>query len=170
MARKKIEVSYIMKNQVADINYFYHVSYNRWNNAVNCFKNGDYFSAVYLAGYSVECILKYAIWESLYPNGAIAKGKVSITDLENEDSRYKVLWTHQLPRIIEFGNSKNVFKAPVKSDFSELMKWTSEWRYAKVHNITDRDMAKEFLDDIVELSQQLKDNTPRHTKIKVFQL
>jgi hypothetical protein len=168
MGKHVINVQYIKKNDENDIKYFYNVSYERWNNAIKCFNNGDYFIALYLAGYSVECILKYAIWETLFPDKSITRRDLCIKDLKAIDAKFEKLNSHDLAGLIELGNNKDVFIAPTKSDFKEVIKWTSEWRYAKVHNIHTKEVAKEFLESVVELSSQLKDNIPRRTKLKVF--
>lgn len=59
-------VTYIQKDDIRDLRAYHMVSHDRWQNAVNCFYHADYLASLYLAGYSVECILKYVIIKKLF--------------------------------------------------------------------------------------------------------
>lgn len=66
VSEKEINVEYISMNCIRDITDYYICGHDRWANAMNCYVNGDYLAAVYLGGYSAECLLKYVILDSQY--------------------------------------------------------------------------------------------------------
>lgn len=162
-----INVIYIEKNCIKDFKHFYKVSHERWNNAVNCYKSGDYLAAVYLAGYSVENILKYILLKSLFEDILNADKCFNIGQLIKSDNFYEPLKTHKLSKLLEIGHQTNTFKIPKDSDFQEVMKWTSEWRYAFEYNLDDQ-KTKAFLESVKQINQQLK--TELEGKIKLKEL
>ncbi len=163
MSKTEILVDYINHHRIKNIKDYFTVCYARWDNAVNSFRSGDYFTAIYLSGYCIECILKYVILKELYSKEASKPNGLDITKIPKiyKENEFK----HNLAGLIKIGNEKKIFDVPKESDFKELIKWKSEWRYAKSHNIDSEDIAKEFLDSVVEFSIQLKANS----KIKVNQ-
>ena len=164
-----LNVIYIEKNCIRDFKDFYRVSQNQWKSAVTSYSSGDYLTAVYLAGYSVECLLKYVILESLYIGELIAQCSFSIGQLIRTDRFFEPLSKHKLNKLLEIGNQKNVFKVPKESDFVEIMSWTSEWRYATQHNLTDK-TALEFLQSVENFTVQLKNELEGKLRIKNFSL
>jgi len=146
---------------------YYKVSYDRWDNAVNCFKNKDFFVSLYLAGYSVECILKYVILETLFAEEVTKPNGLNLVKTAPRSSDYYPLQTHDLAGLMHLGNQRNVFVLPKESDFKEVIKWSSEWRYATEHNINNR-IAEDFLLSLVDISKQLKSSLQGKIKIKEF--
>ncbi|MFE5430626.1 hypothetical protein [Peribacillus simplex] len=169
MAPLDYNVNFIKKNRITDVKDYHTVSHERWKNAVNCYKNDDYLAALYLAGYSVECILKYAIFANSFSTIRI----IDINSLKRyrvDGREFKALGTHQIAELINLGNSKNVFKTPKEADYKDdVILWKAEWRYATNHNI-DKQRALIFLNSAVKLSEQLKAELTGITRIRSFEL
>lgn len=164
-----LEVKYIEKNCIRNLRDYYKVSHERWKNANSLYSAGDYLASIYLAGYSVECILKYVLLETLDATLHQTEKTFSIGKLIKKEGCYEVLKTHNLKGLIQLGNEKNVFKVPKESDFKELVKWTSEWRYSISDNTNDNN-AKVFLQSVELLSQQLVTEFEGKIKLKEFKL
>ena len=160
-------IKYICMNQISDIHAYHQVSHARWDDAIACYRNKNYFGAIYLAGYSAECMLKYAILQTLYAG----KNDINLKELASQDKKFVPLKDHKLGKLIDLGNdnftelfNKSIFDVPKRYDFLDVIEWTSEWRYS-----TDSVLemhAESFLNSVRELIKQLKDNTDRKLNIK----
>lgn len=143
-------IPYIDKKKEASIESFLNISYDRWNDAVVCYKKGNYIAAVYLAGYSVECLLKYIILKCKYSD----TDPVILNDIARGDM--KKVASHYLDALLDIGNRELLFKVPTKNDYPEIIQWTSEWRYS--HFRLDEECAEYFLDQIICLISSIKAN------------
>ncbi len=171
MINKRISVKYIEYKRITNIKDYYNVSRDRWKNAVNCFNNKDYFAALYLAGYSIECLLKYVIIQKSFNGEDKQNNGLNLPEACKNDKKYKALSNpnHNISKLINLGNDTSIFVAPKESEFKSIIEWKSEWRYAINHNINSEDIAKVFLSEAIELSKQLKDNV-NDLKISEFKM
>lgn len=169
MSTNSLSIRYIEKNCIRNARDYYNVSHDRWKNAISSYSAGDLFAAIYLAGYSVECILKYVILATL--DEALLQGQstISIKQLMRHDSCYGVLKTHDISGLMELGNQTNIFKVPKESDFLELIKWTAEWRYCISNNV-DAQNAINFLKSVELLSQQLVMELDGKLRLRAFNM
>lgn len=147
-------ISYIHKNEPAMIATFKNVSYDRWDDAVACYQKERYLAAVYLAGYCIECLLKYVILEERFSD----RSPLILKEYANPP--LKPLGTHYISRLIEICNGGKdglqSFKAPTSSDLAELEQWSEQWRYSCT--VLPKDAADLFLHTVRRIVEQIKDN------------
>lgn len=160
-------ISYINKSNVEKIVAFRDVSYKRWADAVASYQNGRYLAAVYLAGYSLECILKYTILESKFPR----RKNFSFTQVTEElnDDLKAFKEAHRLDLLIDTGNHHKIFQRPTNKEsyVNVLTRWKSEWRYSE-EEISPA-QAKYFLNLVREFVQRLIENTNGRLMIRSLQ-
>lgn len=143
-------IPFIDKKVGEPITSFLNISYERWNDAIVCYRTGNYLAAVYLAGYSVECILKYIILQYKFPH----LDQVVLNDIAKADM--KKVASHYLDSLLDIGNRESIFKVPTKIDYPDIIKWSSEWRYSYYQ--LDKNSAEYFLKSVISLIRALKDN------------
>jgi HEPN domain-containing protein len=163
MSKFTVDVEYITKNCIRNIRDYHKVSHDRWNNAMTCYMNEDYYTALYIAGYSVECILKYVLLGSLFSEHKT----LSIRQVAKNGR--KCLDSHHLRNLMRLGNEEKIFSVPKDSDYQLVIEWDPQWRYAIKHNI-NKEVAEEYLRSVVTLSEQLKKEMVGKIKIKEFKL
>jgi hypothetical protein len=171
MSKFTVDVEFIERNCIRNIRDFHKVSHDRWNNAMTCYMNKDYYTALYIAGYSVECILKYVLMESLFSGStslSIAQ-EVKKESIKEMKKKLGYLNTHHLSNLIKLGNEEKIFSVPKESDYQLVVKWEHHWRYAIKHNI-DKEIAEEYLRSVVALSEELKKEMVGKIKIQEFKL
>lgn len=50
----------------SDIGLYRNAGYDRWDDAIACYSQEKYLAATYLAGYSIECLLKYVLLKNRF--------------------------------------------------------------------------------------------------------
>ncbi|MEH6917358.1 hypothetical protein V7Y60_25095 [Priestia megaterium] len=168
MGGKKFNhVKYIEKNCIRDIEYYKKVSLQRWDNVLKAYEHGEYFTALYIGGYCVECILKYVILKSLFGEQKnLELHKVKKTDWSKKKA-IEIIFKHNIDKLMTLGNELRIFKVPKEVDFQDIIEWKSEWRYAIDHSI-DKVLAKEFLESVILMSKQLYKEVKSDIKLKPF--
>lgn len=162
-----IKIRYIEKKDIRNIKDYHTVSHDRWNDALLCYQKENYFASVYLAGYCAECILKYAIVQTLFSQKLAEENLLNISKICKENREYKSLKDHKINQLIKLGASENVFKGIKDQDFKDIIAWSSEWRYAITHNISE-DLAGSFLKSVARLSDSLEKEMSGNIKIRAF--
>ncbi|HGA0700393.1 TPA: hypothetical protein ACIQN5_001300 [Bacillus cereus] len=168
MSGKKFNhITYIEKNCIRDIEDYKKVSINRWDNVLKAYEQREYFTALYIGGYCVECILKYVILKDLFGE----QKNLELHKVRKEDASKKkvidVIFKHHIDKLMILGNELRIFKVPKDVDFQDIIEWKSEWRYA-IDCFVDQTLAKEFLESIILMSEQLHKELKGNIKLKPF--
>lgn len=99
---------------------FYQAAYQRFEDARFLLDNGRTTGAVYLAGYSVECILK-ALILSVTPSGRRSQVEASF--------RTATAHNYEWPRRVYLRNGGVSFPLPITRQFLRVNTWSSVLRY-----------------------------------------
>ena len=112
--------------------------------------------AMYLAGYSVECLLKTKLMRMFDCR--------HLRELEEELLRRKVLaaeatvFTHQLEVLLRLTNAMDRLRQNAENwrSFNIVNRWIPAWRYTA--NISNEDDANEFMDAVQNVSHWIEHN------------
>lgn len=168
MTGKKFNhITYIEKNCIRKIEDFYTVSVKRWDSVLRAYKYGDFFTALYIGGYCVECMLKYVILKDQFD------GKTNLNlkqEREADHSKRKacnLISSHNIASMMTFGNEENIFKTPKEAEHKIVGEWKVDWRYATKCDIS-KEQAKLFLESIILMSEQLEGELNGKIKLRAF--
>lgn len=132
---------------------------HRMDDARALMRQDRWRGAMYLAGYSVECLLKAKLMQKFDCR--------HLRELESELQRRGVLpghatvFTHQLEILIRLAQRLDRLRqnAPLWQDFNIANRWLPAWRYAA--NLSRREDAEDFLDAVEKLSRWIENNIRR---------
>jgi HEPN domain-containing protein len=121
---------------------------NKYEESKILLKSGKYDGAVYLCGYSLECMLKRRIillldWGE-YPN--------TKKDFEQRTS----LRTHDLDILLSFSGLENKVKQDpvIFADWNKAKEWNSEIRYKEIGGYT-KDQAESIIESVKNVNNYL---------------
>lgn len=168
--------NYPRMSSVSYSRIYHDAALHRWDDALACYRQGNYLGAIYLAGYAAECMLKYAIIQTLFVEKFSKKETVDLTEFREERHIYFPLTTHNLTRLMKLGNTslavldgREVFERPVAREFEKVTKWRSEWRYSTDRAWVKKVHADAFLQEIIEMISQLRKSAHKGLKIGELQ-
>lgn len=119
---------------------------HRRDDADALLKSQRWRGAMYLAGYSVECLLKAKLMQ-IY-------SCANLSDLENELQRrgllaqHATIFTHQLEDLLTLANGIGRLRqnAPLWRLFNIVNRWIPAWRYNP--DLAKREDARDYLDAV----------------------
>jgi len=132
------------------------VAKHRFEDAKALVAAGRWRGAMYLAGYSVECLLKTKLMQKFACR--------HLKDLETELQQRGIMasdatvFTHQLESLLRLTSALDRLRqqAELMRLFAVVNRWVPAWRYNP--NPADSDSAKGFLDAVEKLSHWIEHN------------
>lgn len=112
---------------------------NRLTDAKVLLNNRRYFAAIYLAGYSLELVLKYRICMLLKFNNGFPEDKLEFNSyylsttkglLQNTVRELKDIRHHNLSKLLRYSGEQVNIESKFTSDLIIVKDWTPEMRYS----------------------------------------
>ena len=130
---------------------------HRWDDAIVLRANARYRGAMYLAGYSVECLLKTKLMR--------IHDCRSLTELDAELRRKRLLsedmrvHTHQLEQLLKLAGGRDRLRAdPVLwSLFAIVNRWMPAWRYNP--DLSDYEESEDYFGAVMAIREWIEHNT-----------
>ena len=120
-------------------------------------KHGRWRGAVSLAGYSIECLLKWKLMKK-FEFRHLAELEVKLGDRKRLRSEASI-FTHDNQRLLRLAdeNRRLSHNADCWKAFNIFNEWTSEWRYTS--DRSKEEDATHFFDAVEKVSSQPHQNT-----------
>jgi len=131
-------------------------SVHRWNDAQALLNARRWRGAMYLAGYSIECVLKAKLMQMFSCS--------NLLDLEDELQRRNLLadratiFTHQLEVLLRLANGLDRLRqnAALWPLFNIVNRWIPAWRYNP--DLSNREDAEDYLDAVDKIRHWIDNN------------
>jgi len=130
---------------------------NRWDDAIVLRANARYRGAMYLAGYSVECLLKTKLMR-IHDCRSLAALETELRSkkLLDDDS---TIYTHHLEHLLMLAKGRDRLRAnpALWPSFNIVNRWSPSWRYNS--DLSDDEESKDYFEAVESIRRWIEHNT-----------